>query len=172
MKKNCNYLKLLIILIVIIFVTIISCNLYKNYDGNKANKSYISKYVLSINYGELKNALVELSSNTFIYLSTTGNKKIYNMEKDLKKIVKNNNLEDNFIYVDVTEMNSKDNYLDNINATLGLTEKKISNLPAIVYFKDNVAMDFIESSANSIFLAGDFKQMIDAYEITTSAKHD
>jgi hypothetical protein len=169
MKKKSNYFKLGLIIVVVILATIISCNLYKNYEGRKTNSSYISKYVSSIKYDDLKSAVIEFGSNSFVYISYIGNKNIYNMEIDLRKVVDKNNLNDNFTYVDATKQMFNSSYLDNLNNMLGLKDKKIKALPAIVYFNNSKVVDFIDSS-DSLINASDFKKMLDAYELTGTQK--
>ena len=55
-----NILKLIIIITSSIILTILLCNLYKTYNKNKINKSYLSKYVSNIEYKELTNTIMEL----------------------------------------------------------------------------------------------------------------
>ena len=54
MRKN-KYIRLLTILLITIIATILVCNIYRNYENNKLNNSYIAKYVtnISINDGDL-----------------------------------------------------------------------------------------------------------------------
>ena len=104
MKKN-RYVKLFIILLITVILTILVCNLYRNYENNKLNKSYISKYVTSISLKDLSNSIVEAGDNTFVYFGITGSDEIYKMEKELKKIIIDNHMEDEFIYVNATKTN-------------------------------------------------------------------
>lgn len=164
-KIGKNYLKLGIIIIGVALLTILTCNLYKNYDGNKANTSYISKYVSSIKYNDLKSAIVEFSSDTFLYVSYTGDKNIYNFEKDIKPVIKTREIENNFIYVDVTNLMKNDGYLIKLNELLTLKNNTIKKLPAIVYFKDNIATDYIDSY-NHFLSKADFEQLLDKYEVS------
>ena len=152
MKRN--YLKLIIIIIVTVILTISFSNLYKNYEKNKLNDGYISKYVSIINYNELTSALTEINSDTLLYISFVNNKGVYNLEKKIKKILKTNDLEDNFFFVDAT------NYIDN--------ESKLNNedlvLPAILYYKDGAFMDHIDSK-NGMIDISKFELLLERNEL-------
>lgn len=163
MKNKNGYFKLTIILIGTIILTIITCNLYRNYDGNKANISYISKYVTSIQYKELSNAITELNSNSFIYLTYIGNKNIYESERKIRKVLKKYDLEDNFIYVDCTNDIDDNNHVSSLKNIFTVGKREIK-LPAIIYFKDNNPVDYIDSTEGLID-GTRFTQLLDEYEI-------
>ncbi len=161
--KN-NYLNLALILIGVIFVTLAGSNLYKNHLKNRANNSYIAKYVANIQPNEIQNASLEFSPDTFLFISYTGNQDIYNFEVKLKKVLKDNELINNFIYMNITELMKQDNYLTNLNKTLGLEKNTLKELPGIIYFKDNKAVDLIDSNS-SLINTSDFIQLLEKYEI-------
>ena len=162
-KEKRNYIKLGIILISTIVLTLAFSNIYRTYEKNKSNKSYISKYVTNISCNELSSALTELSSNTFLYLSYTGNNNIYEFERALKRELKNYNLEDSFILVDCTnELNEKNN-VERLKDLLMVGNRELV-LPAIIYFKDNEAIDFVDSK-DGLITIGDFSKILDHNEI-------
>ena len=153
-----NYLNLALILIGTIFITLAGSNLYKNH-LKQANNSYIAKFVANIQPNEIQNASLEFSPDTFLYISYTGDQDIYNFEVKLKKILKDNELIDNFIYLNVTELMEQDNYLTNLNKTLGLEKNTLKKLPGIIYYKDNKAIDLIDSNVGLIN-TGNFIQLL------------
>lgn len=159
-----NYLNLALILIGTIFITLAGSNLYKNHLKNRANNSYIAKFVANIQPNEIQNASLEFSPDTFLYISYTGDQDIYNFEVKLKKILKDNELIDNFIYLNITELMEQDNYLTNLNKTLGLEKNTLKKLPGIIYYKDNKAIDLIDSNVGLIN-TGNFIQLLEKYEI-------
>ena len=165
-KEKRNYIKLGIILIGTILITLVCSNLYRTYEKNKSNKSYISKYVSSISCNELSNAITELSSNTFLYISYTGNNNIYDFERDLKKVLKKYDLEENLIFVDCTKDLNENNNVDTLKNLLTAGSRELT-LPAIVYFKDNEPTDFIDSKEGLISI-GEFSKVLDRNEIEAS----
>lgn len=162
-KEKRNYIKLLIIIIISIMVMLLICNIYKNYKKDITNKSYISKYVSKIEYKELPNTIMELKSNSFIYLSYTGSENVYNFEKKIKKILKQNDLEDSLIYVDCTLLLNQDYSVKNLDKIISVGNKKII-LPAIIYFKDNEPIDYIDST-DGIITSDKFQQLLDKFEL-------
>lgn len=164
MNNKKNVVKLCLIIGVTILITLIICNIYSNYEGSKSNSSYISKYVSTIQYNELSSAATELSGDTFLYLSYIGDKNIYELEKQIRKQLKANELDDNFIYVDATSYLNDKKEVNGLNKTLNVTTKSSIVLPAIIYFKDNVPVDYIDSS-EYLLKVGSFEQLIDKYEL-------
>ena len=164
MKTKKNYIKLIVLILGTVLITLLICNLYRNYDGNKANTSYISKYVSVVYYNELPNYITELSSNSLLYVSYIGDKDIYNLEKQMKKVLKNTNLEDNFTYLDVTENIGENKTILGFNKNVGIVDTKVIKFPAIIYFKDSVPIDYIDST-DGLFDAGKLTQLIEKYEL-------
>ena len=161
--KN-NYLKLLFIIIVTIFLTFLISNIYKNYSTNKINNGYIFKHVSSVKYNELQDALIEMNEDTYLYISYTGNKDVYDFEVKFKKLLRDKELLNNVIYLNMDEkINSKENYLELLNEKLNLTDIKVTSLPSIIYYKDGEVIEIINSD-NLVIDTGKFMQLLDKYK--------
>ena len=159
-KRNYYILIGLLIGVVILTFSVVSiCNAIKN---NNVNSGYINRYVSEISYKELDTYLLEPASDTFVYITYTGDENVYKLEKGLKKIVNNYELADNFIYVDVSEEMFNNNFMDNLNKKIN---SKIEKLPVILYYKDGILTEQLESE-NILFNVADFQKMLDNYEIT------
>ncbi len=159
-----NYLNLTLILLGTILLTIGSTNLYKNYEEEKLSTAYISKYVSVVQYNELDNALLELGTDTFLYISYTGDKDIHKFETKFKKVLRDNEILDNVLYLNVNEKLNDENYIKDINKKLNLKEHIITKLPSIIYYKDGKVIDVINSDP-SIIDTGKFMQLIDKHEV-------
>ena len=157
MRKN-KYIRLLTILLITIIATILVCNIYRNYENNKLNNSYIAKYVTNISINDLSNAIVESGDNTFIYFGVTGDDNFYKMEKELKKSVINYHMEDEFLYVDANKMK-----VSTVNELFD-TDKKIQRFPAIVYLKNGSVLEILDSSMHTLNCS-DFNNLLDTYEV-------
>ena len=161
-KKNYYILIGLLVGVVILTFSIVSiCNAIKN---NNVNSGYINRYVSEISYKELDTYLLEPASNTFVYITYTGNENIYKLEKSMKKLINNYELANNFIYVDVTEEMNNKNFMDSLNTKFNYASK-IEKLPVILYYKDGILTDKLKSE-NIIFNVADFQKMLDNYKIT------
>ena len=125
-KLKRRYFRLILLLFTVALVTIISSNLYKNYSKNALNKSYISKYVSNVQFNELKNVMLELSSDAFLYISYTGSPEVRSLELKMKKTLKDNEIIDNFIYLNVDDLIKDNAHIDKLNAALALDNYKIA----------------------------------------------
>lgn len=161
-KKNYYILIGLLIGVVILTFSIVSiCNAVKN---KNITSGYLNKYVSEISYKELDTYLLEPASDTFVYITYTGDENVYKLEKGLKKIINNNELADNFIYVDITEEMLDNNFINNLNQKINCN---IEKLPVLLYYKDGVLTEQLESK-KLLFSVADFQKMLDNYEITNS----
>ena len=161
-KEKNNYIKLIIIILIAVILTIIIGNLYRSVNSN-SDTSYLAKHVSTINYKELSSTITELNSNSFIYLSYTGDNNINDFEKKLRKIIKQYGIEDNFIYVDCTNEIDENHTISSLKNILIAHNKEIV-LPTIIYFRDNEPIDYIDSTDN-LLRASDFNQLLDKYEL-------
>ena len=160
-----NYFMLVVMVVLVIAITFAVVNIASAIKNKKVNNGYINKYVSELQYKELTNYLVEPASNTFIYLTYTGDKNVYNLETKLKKLINNYELGSNFIYVNLTEEMNKSNFIEELNEKVK-AEGKISKLPVILYYKDGILMEVLEGE-NDLFTVGDFQKLLDEYEIAS-----
>ena len=156
---------LTLLIILVIVLTLATVNIASAVKNKKINSGYINKYVSELQYDELSNYLVEPANNAFIYLTYTGDKKVYNLETKLKKIINNYELQSNFIYVNLTEQMSNNNFLKTLNEKVK-APSEIKKLPVILYYKDGVLTEVLQSE-NEIFSVGDFQKLLDEYEIAS-----
>lgn len=151
-----NYLYLLIMIIMVIFVTFSIVNIGNYYSNKKLEKSYFDGYINQVSLKDLKNVLTEPSSELFILITEVNNEKVYDVEKDIKQVIKNRDIRDNVIYMDYTDKDiSKLNKEFNSN---------IRSIPAIMYFRNGKFVTSIDSY-NNLLSAGDFEQLLDSYEV-------
>ena len=164
MKKNDrvipkkNYLYLVIMLVLVVIITFFIFEMNKKYQSRKLESSYLDGYVSEVNVSDLNNILTEPNSEQFILVTKTGSEEIYKLETDLKKVIKNHDLRDNFIYIDYT---NKENDIEELNKILN---SDIKTIPAVVYYKDGEYVKTIDSSL-SILNSGEFEKLLDEYEV-------
>lgn len=163
-KRVENYIKLIIVVVIAVIVTLLVCNIYRNINNNKLNKSYIDKYVNKGNYNDLSSIVMELGDREFIYLSYVGNENIYNYEKDLVKTLKKYDLLDLFVYVDVSSVITTDRTVGDLNDKLNVITESSIVLPAVIYYKDGKARDYIDSS-DEIISASKTIQLMEKWEV-------
>lgn len=162
-----NYFKLAVIIILCIGITVLGFNIYNNLEDRKGTSSYILNHeekISNIEYKEVSNYLTELSGNSFLYLTYIGDKDIYNLEKELVKSLRKNELTESFIYINGTSEINKEKKISSLSDTLKITTKDDIVLPAIIYYQNNKPKDYIDSSHKMITVA-DFDQLIEKYEL-------
>lgn len=160
-----NYLIAAVVVVVIILLAWYAFAWYKVVNENRVSTSYLVKEKVVSNeiksLEEVSTILSEAPTEYYIYISYTGSEDIYNMEKDLKSVIKDYGLSDKIYYLNVTDIKDKDNYLEDINKSLNLDDIKVSNIPTIVYYKEGTAVDIITRSDNNIMNVGDFQKLLD-----------
>lgn len=163
MKKNervvpvKNYIYLLIMIIVVVALTFLIFNINKNYQTKKLETSYLANYLTVVKTEELSNILSEPSSELFIFVTKTNDENVFNLETNLKKVIKKHDLRDNFILLDYTNESN----VEELNKIL---KSDIETIPAIIYIKNG---EFIKSidSKESLLKSSDFEKMLDEYEV-------
>lgn len=158
-----NYLILTGIIILVISACFAFYNLFNIYKDNQSKISPLaSKEVL---YEDLNETTKELDADTFLVISFTQDEQVHNNEQEIKRYLKNNNLIDNVMYLNVLENMSDTDFLKKLNATLNLSGNlEIKKFPAVVYYKDGVAT-YTADSSERLLNKDDFSQIIDMYEL-------
>ena len=166
-----NYIISIIIFIGVILLTFYIFRWYQVFNNEKITHSYlISSHVISneINsIDELEDIFSEAPDEYFLYISYTNDKNIYDMEVDLKKVIKKYDLQDKFYYLNIDDIKNNESMLSDLNSALGLNKEKIKNVPSILYFKDHKLVDggIIQKDNNSILQASDLEQFLEEMEI-------
>lgn len=170
-KKNYipfkNYVIAALIVLAICLGIVYIFKWFNVYKTNKLSVSYlietktITNEITSLE--NTKEIFSESPNDYFVYISYTNDEDIYNMEKELKTIVDDYNLNSQFYYINVTEYKDKTNYIDQINEALNLYDNVITKVPTIVYVEDNhvSADNIIKREDNQLMSADDFQQLLD-----------
>jgi len=164
-----NYVLAVVIVIVVCLLAWYAFAWYNVLQESKVSTSYlIEEKVISNEINDLnavESTFLEVPDTYFVYVSYTGSESIYNMEKDLKDVIKEYNLSDIFYYLNVTSIKDEDNYIDLINESLNLEDRKITSVPTILYYKDGKLVDMISRDDN-IMNVGDFQKLLDVNNVS------
>lgn len=161
-----NYAILIGMIMLIICACFAFYNVYNIYQENSINTSPLS--AKSVLYKDLKNATVDIGADSFLVISYTQDKNVYKNEKEIKKVLKKYDLIDNVMYLDITEGREEENFTEEINKRLKLTNTvyEIKEFPAVVYYKDNVVVT-VRDSSGGLLNKNDFEQIIDMYDLAS-----
>ena len=158
-----NYFIVFLVSILVIIVTLYIRSFYLNYYESEINTSvFFNKNINQMNTSDFDYALNGVSE-AILYVSYTGNKDIYNMEKRLYKELKKKNLTNKIIYWDVSEFNN-DSYIDDLKEKFPEIEEQITNAPLLIYIKDGVAVEAMSSELKLIDYVV-LNKLIEKYEI-------
>ena len=155
-----DYLVKIGLVILLILILIYSYMWYRVKEQEKYQTSYlissntISNEMTEIN--EIDAVLSETPNDYFVYISYTKDQKIYNLEKDLKPIITNYDLHNNFYYLNVTDIQDKNNkYLKDIASKLNIAPSKLPKVPIILYFSDGKLV------TDGVYTAKEFKNLLE-----------
>lgn len=161
-----KYINYVLMMIAVVLVAIISVKLYHTYKDNKLGESVFSRMTGTIQYDDIENATSEMSTDGFILISYTKSEEVKDFEEKLKSTVIDHEMQNNFYYLDATEIMLEDDYIDSINKKFKLEDHlKITEIPAILYYKEGKLMTTISSTKTRMLQADDFDKLLDSYEI-------
>ena len=166
-----NYVIAIFISLSAIFLTYYIFSWYNLYQKNEYSESYLLKtntISLDVNdINEIESTFTESPSEYFVYIGYRNDEKVYKLEKQLKKVIDKYNLNDNFYYIDITNLKDQNNYLEELNKALNLEDKQITQVPTILFFKDgSITKDgVITREDKRIMEIGDFEKILEMYEI-------
>ena len=136
----------------------------------KNQEKYMNSYLLDSgtvsleikNLDEVSQILTESPNEYFVLITYTGDKETYELEEDIKNIIDDYKLSDSFYYLNIKNLLKEDNYLNRLNNAFNTD--KITAVPIILYYKDDVLIDTVSRVDDNIINAGDFQKILDIYE--------
>lgn len=162
--KNDNLRKIpvknyIILGIVIIVTMLILCYFYcwvDVYKESKVNIPILDKYMSVINYNELDNYLVE-NPDTIVYVSVLEDEVIRDFEKELKNKYRDNEIDNDVLYMNVTNDLNDKKIRDEIEEKYYLNNIKMTDVPCLLVFTDGIL--------SSIYSVGDNDYDVDKFVI-------
>lgn len=144
LQKNYLYIYAIILIFLITWYILSWINV-------KKDEQLMTSYLLTtntINYeindiDEISQILTESPETYFAYISYTNDEEIYKLEKNLKTIIDDYAIKDEFYYINIS------NYLKNKDVYTILNETfktdQINNCPCFIYIKDRQIKNIINS---------------------------
>ena len=121
-------------------------------------------FIIDFNKQLIYNNIRIYTSYIYLYLTYIGSKNIYNLEKYIYKTLKNNKLSDKFIYINCTDNINDKKIINDLNDKLSIITDNEIVLPAIIYYKNEKPVDYIDST-NQILTGDKFVQLMDKWEV-------
>lgn len=147
-----NYFILAFIFLLGIGLTMYFCKWYEVIDTEKKQTPVIRGIIPEISSQELDNFVLE-NPTTVLYLCTSDNMKCRNFEKDFKKYIIKESMENYIVYVNLTNINQV-KFVKDFNNNYEYKTKLTPNYPALIYFNDGKISDMIEgTNSNKLTLS-------------------
>ena len=162
-----RYINWLLFLIAVILVCFIAGKLYGVYQTSKLKESVLTRVVGTIQYDDIDNATKELVSDDFIFISYVKSAEVRKLETKIKSKILENDLQNNFYYLDATDLMLENDYIDSLNKKFKLKDSnKIQALPALLYYKNGKFVKTITSTSEQMMTSDEFNKLLDNYEIS------
>ena len=160
-KKNERYIPLKNYFIMILFIigaillSWYSLKWYDVFEQNKLSKSYLTQNKIITNelteLNEIETVFSEIQ-DYYLYISFTGNKDVYNLEKKLAKIINKYELNDNFYILTINSSKDDNSFLEQLSKKLKIDNIEKTNIPIIIIYKANKQVEVIKSKNNILNL--------------------
>lgn len=158
-----NYIILIVIFIVGIAITLYLCNWYHVYDEYQKQTPLIRGTLSEITNEELEHYVME-NPTTVIYMCTASNPTCRSYEKDLKKLVESENLQEKIIYLNLSDID-QNQFVDSFNNKYPYKVKLTTNYPALVIFEDGEINNILQGKEDEKLTIIKTKQFIDINKI-------
>ena len=135
-----NYVTLFfIVLLTIVGVLLVRKIYISNINYEKNIPLMRNMVVREINSNEIYNYIRE-NENAIIYIGVADSDNCRKLEEELEKVIKNNNLEDEITYLNLTNEKKKQTFIKDFNK---FYSTKILGYPSFIIFKDGKVSDIL-----------------------------
>lgn len=161
-KKNNlvrNYIILAVFILIGVGLTLYFCKVYKVYDDYQKATPVIQGVLSEITPEELNHYVVD-NSQMVIYMCTASNENCRHFEKDFKKYIARESVQDNIIYLNLSETDL-DQFITDFNNTYKYKHKLTKDLPALVAFTDGNVDAILQEKKNKKLSVSKAKHFLD-----------
>lgn len=161
-----NYILLGVIIIVTLIVVLYLCSWYKQYNDNKLNTPVISSTLREVGYDNLSTVVNERDV-VVMYMCTTNESICRNFEKKFSGYIKENNLTDEIMYLNLGYSSDENNLLEKVYANYKNPSlvKKIYEYPTLVIFSSGKIIDVLSSNKKNEINISQVDEFLSGYEL-------
>ena len=143
-----NYIILGMVILVTLFILYYFYMWVDVYKESKINIPIMDKYMTVINYNELDNYVVE-NPNTIVYVSVLEDDRIREFEKQFKNKYRNNEIENDVLYMNITDDIRNTNIKEDMDDRYVLNDLSITDVPCVLVFNDGLLKSIYSVSDNN-----------------------
>lgn len=161
-----NYVVLGIIMIVTLLVVLYSCSWYKQYNDSKINEPVITSVLREVEYNNLDTVLRERDV-LIMYMCTTNESICRSFEKKFSEYVKDQNLVDEIIYLNLGYSSDENDLLDTVYNKYKCDNlvKKVYEYPTLLIFNQGEIVDVLSSDSKDKISIKQVKEFLESYEL-------
>lgn len=159
-----NYIILALIIVAMVLLVLYVCKWYQVYsDYQKETPVIRGTLNYEITNAELDHYIME-NPNCVVYMCTSSSDRCRNFERDFKKLVEKDNLQNSIIYLNLSDVDM-DQFVSEFNEKYRYKVKLTKHYPAFVEFTDGKITAFIEGKESDSLTVTKVSQFIDLHHI-------
>lgn len=158
-----NYAILALIFIVATIISLYLANVYTVYQESKLEIPVIGDTLSEITSEELEHYISE-NPATLLYICTASDQKCRSYEKDFKKLIDREELQEYIVYLNL-KPEERESFTENFNNQYSKRLKLTTNYPAIVALDEGKVIHLLQAKENEKLTITKTQQFIDIHNI-------
>ena len=158
-----NYAILALIFIVATIITLYLANVYTVYQESKLEIPVIGDTLSEITSEEIEHYISE-NPSTILYICTASDQKCRTYEKDLKKLIVREELQEYIVYLNL-KPEEREKFTESFNKHYSKRLKLTANYPALVALDEGKVIHLLQSKKNEKLTITKTQQFIDIHNI-------
>lgn len=161
-----NYVTLGIIIVITLFISMYVFSWYRQYNDNKTTKPVITNTLREVEYNNLDNVLQERDI-LIMYMCTTSEDICRNFEGKFSKYIKQNNLTEEIIYLNLGYSKDENNLLMSVYNKYKSKHlvKKVYDYPTLLIFNEGEIVDVLSSNSKNKINIEEVQEFLESYEL-------
>lgn len=161
-----NYVTLGIIIVITLLISMYVFSWYRQYNDNKTTKPVITNTLREVEYNNLDNVLQERDI-LIMYMCTTSEDICRNFEDKFSKYIKQNNLTEEIIYLNLGYSKDENNLLMSVYNKYKSKHlvKKVYDYPTLLIFNEGEIVDVLSSNSKNKINIEEVQEFLESYEL-------
>ncbi len=159
-----NYIVLGIIILITVLATLYLCSWYKQYNDSKVNDPVITSALHEVKYNNLNTVLKERDF-LVVYMCTTDESICRNFEKKFAKYIKEHNLTEDIVYLNLGYNSDENGTLDKVYNDYKSDKlvKKVYEYPTLLIFNQSQIIDVLSSNKKDKLTIKQVSEFLESY---------
>lgn len=158
-----NYVIVVVMFVALVILVIYLCSLYRVYDEHQREIPVIRGTLSEILPDELDHYIME-NPTTVIYMCTASDSVCRDYEKNFKKLITKDDLQESIIYLNLSDVD-QEQFIDTFNSTYPYKNSLEKHYPALVSFEDGEIEGILQGNSNHELTVSQTEQFIDMHQI-------